>query len=455
MPSFAGDDLRERRLVALAVAVRAGEDGDGAGRVDAHLAGLEQAGPRAERAGDVRRRDAAGLDVAGVAEAALLALGLRRRLARLEAGDVGHLDRLVEVGRVVADVVGQADRRRVREAGDEVLPPDLRRVHLHLARRLLDDALDHVGRLGPAGAAVGIDRRGVREHRLDLGVDRRRLVLAGEQGRVEDRRHRRREGREVGAHVRDRLDAQREEVALRVHRQLGVGDVVAAVRVGQERLAAVGGPLDRPADPLARPDQGDVLGVQEDLRAEAAADVGRDHPHLRFRQAEHEGAHQQPLDVRVLVGDVERVARVVLVVDGVGGARLHRVRDQPVVDDVELGDVRRLGERGVDRGLVAVAPVVAGVVGDLVVHRRPLDARGLGDVDHRRQLLVVDLDQLGRVLGLRSSRRRPARPGRRRGAPCPGRAPDAPAPSSACRPCCGSASRTAARRPWHRPGRRR
>src|SRR6185295_18995904 len=122
---LAGDELREGRLLALAVAVRAGEDGDRAGRMDPHLARLEQAGPGAEPAGDVRGRDAAGLDVAGVAEAALPALGLRRRLPRLEAGGIGHLDRLVEVGGIVAHVVGQADRGGVREAGDEVAPPDL------------------------------------------------------------------------------------------------------------------------------------------------------------------------------------------------------------------------------------------------------------------------------------------------------------------------------------------
>ncbi len=63
------DDLRERRLVALAVAVRAGEDRDAAGRVHAHLARLEQPGARAERAGDVRRREPAGLDVRRVADA--------------------------------------------------------------------------------------------------------------------------------------------------------------------------------------------------------------------------------------------------------------------------------------------------------------------------------------------------------------------------------------------------
>ena len=77
------DDLRERRLVALAVAVRAGEHRHAAGRMHAHLAGLEQARARAERARDVRRRDAAGLDVGRVAEAAQLAalrgLGLARR----------------------------------------------------------------------------------------------------------------------------------------------------------------------------------------------------------------------------------------------------------------------------------------------------------------------------------------------------------------------------------------
>jgi hypothetical protein len=45
-----GHHLREGRLVALAVAVAAGEDRHLAGRVHAHLAGLEQAGARAQRA---------------------------------------------------------------------------------------------------------------------------------------------------------------------------------------------------------------------------------------------------------------------------------------------------------------------------------------------------------------------------------------------------------------------
>ena len=153
-----GHDLRERGLVALAMAVAAGEDGDLAGGMHAHLAGLEQAGARAQGAGDARWRDAAGLDVGRVAEAALQALGRAGRLARFEAGDVGELDRARHRRLVVAGVVGQADRRRVGEGLDEVAPAQLGRVDAQLARRGLDDALDRVGGLGSAGAAVGIDR---------------------------------------------------------------------------------------------------------------------------------------------------------------------------------------------------------------------------------------------------------------------------------------------------------
>ena len=116
-------------------------------------------------------------------------------------------------------------------------------------------ALEQVGGLGPAGAAVGVDRRGVGEPRVHLHVDLRRRVLAGQQGRVEDGRHGRREGRQVGAQVGVGVHAQREELAVLVHRHLGVAHVVAAVRVGQEALRALGRPLDAAVELLGGPGQ--------------------------------------------------------------------------------------------------------------------------------------------------------------------------------------------------------
>jgi hypothetical protein len=394
-------DLREGGLVALAMAVRAGEHGHAAGRMDANLAALEQARARAERARDVRRRDAAGLDVARVADAAQLAGRLAGRLALAVALDLGQLARLVHAGMEVAGVVLQRHRRLVREGGDEVALADLVLAQVHLPGAARDQPLEQVGGLGPAGAAVGIDRCRVGEPGIDLDVDLRRGVLAREQGGVEDGRHRGREGRQVGAEVGIGVDPHREELALTVHRHLGMAHVVAAVRVRQEAFRALGRPLDVAVELLGGPGQAHVLGVEEDLRAEATTHVGRDHAHLVLGQAQHEGRHQQPLDVRVLVRDVERVVVGAAAVAADGHARLDRVGDQPVVDQIELRDVRGAREGGIDRRLVAQRPLVALVVGRLVVDR---DAAGLlrrvGHADQCGQHLVLDHHGLGGVLRL-------------------------------------------------------
>jgi len=104
--------------------------------------------------------------------------------------------------------------------------------------------------------------------------------------------------------------------------------------------------------------------------------------------------------VRVLAGDVQRVRVVGAAVRGHGRARLDRVRNQPVVDDVDLGDVRGLGERRVDGGLVAQRPRVALVAGCLFVDLRRAGFERGNTVHHRRQHLVVDIDQLRGVLRL-------------------------------------------------------
>ena len=141
----------------------------------------------------------------------------RLGLARREAGIVGELERLVERRLVVADVVHQRHRRLVREGvlGDEVLAAELGRVHAHLARRLVHQRLEQERGLGPAGAAIGVHRHGVGVVGLHVAVDRRGLVLAGEQRGVEVGRDRGGEGRHVGADVGLGVDPQRQDVAVR------------------------------------------------------------------------------------------------------------------------------------------------------------------------------------------------------------------------------------------------
>ena len=155
-----GDQLRQRRLMPLAMAVGAGQDGDAAGRVDADGAHLIQPGAGAERAHHGRGRDAAGLDIGRDADAAQLAARLGLGPARLEAGVVGADQRLVQRGLVVAAVILQGDRRLVGEGigRDEVAAADLDLVDPSLPRRDIDQALHQEGRFRPAGAAIGIHR---------------------------------------------------------------------------------------------------------------------------------------------------------------------------------------------------------------------------------------------------------------------------------------------------------
>ena len=187
-----------------------------------------------------------------------------------------------------------------------------------------------------------------------------------------------------------------------VHGHLGVAHVVTAVRVREERLAAVGHPLDVAIELLGRPGQAHVLGIQEDFGAAAAAHVRRDHAHLVLGQAQHEGRHEQPFHMRVLVAHVQRVLVARSVVAADGRARLHGVGDEAVVDQVELGHVRGVGKGRVHRALVANGPLVAVVVGRDVVQCGASHAagRGIGHADHGGQHVVVHLHQLGRVARL-------------------------------------------------------
>ena len=400
-----GDDLAEGGLMALAVAVRAGHHHDAAGRVDADRGALEEARPGAELTDEVRRRDAASLDIAVEAKPAELAARRAFRLAGGEAFDVGDLDQLVHRAVIIAGVIGHRDRRLIGELvrPDEVAPADLDRVDPHLPRRLVDDPLQLERGLRPARAAIGVHGNRVGEDRLDVGVDQRRLVIARQKRAMQPGRHRRREGGKIRAHIRQRLAAQRQEPAVRVEPELDLRHMVAAMGVGDEGLRPVRGPLDRHAEFLRREGRQRLFGVMEDLRAEPAAHVRRDDAQLVLGDAEHEGPHQKPDHMRVLRRGVERRFAVRPVIGADRNARLHRVGDQTVVHQLQRSDVMRALDRLVHRLAVLFdkTPVVAEVVRRLVMNRSPPIFGAARDrrlhVDHCGKFGDVELDRLRRV----------------------------------------------------------
>ena len=104
-----------------------------------------------------------------------------------------------------------------------------------------------------------------------------------------------------------------------VQRQLGFGDVVAAMASETKPSERLATHFTGRFDPLGGPGDHGLLAVVELLDAEAAADIGRNDAQLVLRDVQHEIAHQEAHDMRKLAGGPQRV---------VIGAR-HRIRRSP------------------------------------------------------------------------------------------------------------------------------
>ncbi len=282
-----GDDLGEGRLVPLALGLHAEAQLRLAGRVDAQLAAVGHPEPE-----DVHVLARTGPDALGEEGEADPHERRRRVGARLRRGGAslgllaaqllvaGDAHRLRQRPGVVAGVVLPAGGRHVGEllGPQQVLHPQLGRVHLQLEGEAVDHPLDEVHRLGDAErAGVGNAPQGlVGVHGSHLAVRRRVVVGAGEDveeaggelGRLGDPV----EGAVVGEHV----DPQGEDLALPRGGDLAVHVVVAGEGGRHQVLGAVLHPLHRGTGDDRADDRQHVAGVDADLVAEPAADVGRD-----------------------------------------------------------------------------------------------------------------------------------------------------------------------------------
>ena len=389
-------DLREGRLVALAHRGRSREQGDGAVGIDPELGGVGI---------DRGVRPARHLDGIGDAEPEERAALARLRAPLLEPRAIGEGERHVHAPRELPAVVGEDEPglERHRRRRDDVPAPELDRVDAELARGQVDHALDGIRRLGPPRAAIRTRRRRVREDAGGLHADGRRRVHAGEPADIVGARPRA-SRREIRADIEPDGHAQAEEPAVGVERQLGRRDVVAAVLVGDEGLAAVGRPSDGPPQPLRRPEHQRHLRVHAAAHAEAAADLARHHAHVALRHAQdvrEDGAAA----VRSLDARVQRVAGRAPVVLADGGAGLERRGRHAGDREVEPGHVGRRREGAIDGLAGAGLPDERDIVGRLVPDRRRARAPGIGRRGHRGQRLVLDVHQ-GRGVGRLLSRLR-------------------------------------------------
>jgi hypothetical protein len=171
-----------------------------------------------------------------------------------------------------------------------------------------------------------------------------------------------------------------------------VGDLVAAVVHRGHVVRAGRDPLDRVAELARGPRAEDLLAVDLQLGAEAAADLGGDGPHAVRAQAEQRGD-----DVAQEVRHLRRApdGQAAGAVLGEDGARLDGGARDAVVDDPALDDHVGLGEAGLEVA-AAQGPLVRLVRAERLVDD-DLVLEGLLQVHDDRERVVLDEDVLGGV----------------------------------------------------------
>ena len=246
-PELVRDDLRERRLVPLALGLHADRDLRGAGGRHADRRAVVHRQP--EHVHVLARPGADGLGEEGDADPHQLAATALERLLGPQRVVVREPQRLVQRRLVLARVVHPAGLRRVREllGADQVLAPQRHRIDPQLAREAVHQPLDQIHGLGdPERARVGhAARRLVGEragHAAVRGLD---VVGAGEDGEEPGRIARRLRGGVERAVVGEHVHIQGEDAPVARSRDPAAHRVVAREAGRHQVLGPVLDPLHR------------------------------------------------------------------------------------------------------------------------------------------------------------------------------------------------------------------
>ena len=227
-------------------------------------------------------------------------------LAGAHGGDVDRGDDAAQAFGIIAAVemfFGDVVERHLF-GRDQVAQADLVGLEVRFAGDGVEHQFHHETDAGAGDAAIRQDRRLVGGGRPGAATIRLHHVRAGQDGG--DLRGFQAGGKRIGrigAGIDRGLGIHAEQLA--IGRGVG-GDIVvmlAAVRVAGELFAAVLDPAHRVAEAAGEPAGADLLGQQDALVAEAAADIGRDNADPRLL-----GRPRQPArPVRTICGSCVEV----------------------------------------------------------------------------------------------------------------------------------------------------
>ena len=291
--------------------------------------------------------------------------------------------------------IRHAHRVRHFGGGDHVAQPHLGGLEAELRGNEVDAALHGERGFGAAGAAIGRVRHFVGRGdaaRYGDGADlvRPRHVHGGVIGDAGA-------DRIPGAAIDDKMVAQRQDAAVVVETDFDVVDLVARMARAQHVLVAVLDPFHRPAEPARQIRDQQIFRIDMALDAKTAADIERDAADFCLRQPQHAGRLAlEPM--HHLGGGPDRHRIGARIVQADDTAAFHRQRDIAVMIKAPLQPARRALENGV--GVTFADGEGADQVGgEFVVDDGGAGIERLFRIQHRRQRLEIEFDQLRRVFG--------------------------------------------------------
>ena len=406
-PELVGDDLGQRRLMALALGHRIADDVDRAQGVDRHGdrgdGAVLRPGALALPAGlegrDIAHVRLARLDAGGVADAVEFACRARGVPLLLQRRQTAFGDGLVDGPVVIARIEQGAGDRFVGEhvRRNQVAADDGERILPGQHGDLLHHALDREIELRPAEAAHRAGRAFVGRHDMvgDFEVPDAVAVGGYAVHPVDRRRHRR---AQIGAVIVPVGEPQAGDRAVLHVGGLDPGDPVGRDAGGRQMLQPVLDPLHRPPRLAGQHAQHDDIGEDRELGAEAAAGI--------FRAAVAQGGGADAQGQRHHGVDRKRALKIGQHIEAAGlavglrhnGVGFHRRDGIARIADGQFRRGVRLGE-----GLVRLAMhemAFRDTVGLAArMQERRLGLRRRYRVDDRRQHLVGHLDEVGGVLG--------------------------------------------------------
>ena len=270
-------------------------------------------------------------------------------------------------------------------------------IHAQFLRRRINQAFHQIIALWPTGTTISIYRHSIGDHTNNIGVNGTEIINTCQHLGARAGRDKGREGVQIGAHIRPILRAQRKELAILIKRQFAGGDIVAPMRVGLEGFRALGRPFHRALQAAGGKAGQHVLSIQEQLHAEATADIGCDDAEMIFRHVEDAAREKLPYQPRPLGIGVQRPFAADRIKIRHRRAGFHAGHYNAVIHYSQARDMRSLGEKRIGLVLVADMPIKA-----CIVRRARPDLRlawlgRAGKIGSRGQDLVFHLNRLSGI----------------------------------------------------------